>query len=313
MARCKKPSMTKQVEQRFKEMTAYGQSKHADRQDGGQAATKGKIYSYSTFQNYMDAGAKFANWAKAEHGCRDLDSARQYAGEYLAWRRDGDANDEAKSAWTVARDAAALAKLYGCSSSDLGCDLPSRHREDVTQHREHKWAGHFSEERNADLVAICKATGLRRHEIAALKPSDVREENGTVIVHVAQGKGGRSRDVECLSDAPLRLAQAAEAAGQEHVIEHISKYAPCHEYRREYAQELYDRYERDESELTAKDIYYCRGDMAGQRYDKAAMRHVSRSLGHERLEVVTHYLSHSGLTETETVTETEEVEEEADD
>lgn len=314
--RKKTKTIVYQVTERYKSMTAFGTSKHADREAGGQAAIKDKIYSYSTFENYVKAGTAFAVWARDEHGCRDLESARQYTGEYLAWRRDGDKDHDAKSAWTVARDAAAIAKLYGCSSSDLGCDLPSRRREDVTQHREHKWEGHFSEENNADLVALCKATGLRRHEVEALRPQDVRqEEDGRVIAHVVSGKGGKERDVECLSDAPLRLAQQADAEGRDKIIDHVPKYAPCHEYRRAYAQELYDRYERDESELTARDIYYCRGDMEGKHYDKGAMRRVSRSLGHERLEVVTHYVEHSGLT-TETIAtveeETEEVEE-ADD
>lgn len=297
--------MVRQVQERLTAKAAFGLSKH----DADMDVRKDHVYSYSTMSNYINAASLFAQWSRDTHGCRDIDDAKQYAGEYLQHRVDN-----GKSAWTVARDAAAIAKLYGCTSSDLGCNLPTRHRADIEQHREHKWAGHFSEERNADLVAICKATGLRRHEIAALKPSDVRrEENGTVIVHVAQGKGGRSRDVECLSDAPLRLAQAAEAAGQEHVIEHISKYAPCHEYRREYAQELYDRYARDE--LTEKDIYCCRGDLTGLQFDRQAMRIVSHNLGHNRLEVVTHYLS-KGVTETETIEivedETEEKEESDD-
>lgn len=100
--------------------------------------------------------------------------------------------------------------------------------------------------------------------------------------------------------------------GRDRVIEHIPKYAPIHEYRREYAQDLYDWIARPVDDLPAKEVYCCSGDQTGLYYDKAAMRTVSRALGHNRLEVVTHYLSH-GLTETETIEtveeETEELEE----
>lgn len=289
LARSKNGSILYQVKERYKEKKAFGQSKHDIRKEGGNEAIKDKIFSRSTFENYLHAGEAFAVWARDEHGCRDLDEARQYTGEYLSWRRDGDTDHDAKSAWTVARDAAAIAKLYGCSSSDLGCDLPTRNREDVTQHREHKWEGHFSEEKNSDLVDLCRSSGLRRREVAALRPEDVTQtDDGRTVIHVRKGKGGKERYVECLDDAPYQIAQAAQ--GSDHVIEHIPKYAPIHEYRRAYAQTMYDNLARDVDTLPRGEVYACRGSMAGIHLDKRAMRTVSRNLGHNRLEVVTRYL-----------------------
>ena len=270
----------------YDSMAAYGQSKHADKRANGNKPMQNKIYSYQTMRNYKANGIRFLKWARAEYRCKTLEEARTHVAEYL--QRGIDAH---KSAWTTRAEAAALAKLYHCGTRDFGVDLPSRRRSDVKQHRTGAEKGHFSEKNNADLVALCKATGLRRHEAAALRPENVAQTaDGRIQVHVVQGKGGKERTVTALNDAPLRLAQKASVEGRGTVIEHIPNYAPCHEYRREYAQELYERLARDTAALPRSEVYCCRKDRAGTHYDKAAMQVVSTALGHNRLDVVTAYL-----------------------
>lgn len=280
-------SIVRQAVDRLQGMAAWGQSKHQDKLANGGKPALDKIYSHSTMANYQDAAARFANWARATHGCKTLEAAQQHTGEYLQQRMD-----QGASAWTVRRDAAAIAKMYQCKTTDLGAQLPTRHRADVTQHRGDKSAGHFCVERHKDLVDLCRATGLRRHEVAQLRPSDVtRDSQGRVVVHVQQGKGGKSRDVVALSDRPYQIAQAAVAAGRDSVIEHIPKYAPIHEYRAQFAQEMYRQMARDTATLPRQEVYCCRSDRAGTHYDKAAMGAVSGALGHARLDVVTSYLN----------------------
>lgn len=286
----KRKSIIRQIQERLTGMAAFGQSKHADKAANGGYPARDKIYSRSTMDGYLDAAARFGAWARSEHGCRTLEDARAWTGEYLDHRQA-----EGLSAWTVRRDAAAIAKVYGCRTTELGSELPIRRRSEVTQHRGDRSVGHFDPERHADLVDLCRATGLRRHEVAALTTDDVyRDAEGRCMVHVAQGKGGKERTVVALSDAPLRVAAAARAAGSNRVIDHIPKYAPIHAYRREFAQELYDR-----SVAAAKGAqggsdgsrtYVCRGDKAGTVYDRDAMLVVSQALGHNRLSVVTAYL-----------------------
>lgn len=279
-------SIVRQAVDRLQGMAAWGQSKHQDKLANGGKPAPDKIYSHSTMANYQDAAARFASWARSAHGCRTLEEAQQHTGAYLQQRMD-----QGASAWTVRRDAAAIAKLYQVKTTDLGATLPIRHRANVTQHREGKSAGHFSESRHKDLVDLCRATGLRRHEVAQLRPSDVtRDSQGRVLVHVKQGKGGKSRDVVALSDRPYQIAQAAAAAGRDQVISHIPKYAPIHEYRAQFAQEMYHQLARDTATLPRSDVYCCRGDRCGTHYDKAAMGAVSAALGHARLDVVTNYL-----------------------
>ena len=279
-------SSVRQAVERLQGMAAWGQSKHADKLVNNGKPAMGKIYSYSTMVNYQDAAVRFVTWARATHSCKTLEAAQQHTGAYLQHRMD-----QGASAWTVRRDAAALAKLYQTKTTDLGAQLPTRHRGDVTQHRGNKSAGHFSPDRHKDLVDLCKATGLRRHEVAALRPSDVtRDSQGRVLVHVRQGKGGKSRDVVALNGRPYEIARAAQAAGRNSVIEHIPKYAPIHEYRAGFAQKMYDQIARDTTTLPRSEVYCCRSDRARVHYDKVAMGAVSSALGHSRLDVVTSYL-----------------------
>ena len=267
-------------------MAAWGQSKHADKARNGGKPARDKIYSYSTMDNYKTVAVHFAKWAREHHGCRDIDQARQYTGEYLRGRMDA-----GKSAWTVRRDAAALGKLYQCHTTELGVKLPGRHRADVKQHRSGASKGHFSEARNKDLVDLCRSTGLRRHEVALLRPDDVTQmPDGRTLVHVRQGKGGKARTVQALDHTPARLAEQASLAGRSTVIGHIPKYAPIHEYRAQFAQAMYAQIARDLRDLPSSEKYHCRGDRKGTCYDKKAMADVSVALGHNRLDVMTCYL-----------------------
>ena len=279
----KHKSIVRQAVERLHDMAAWGQSKHADKLENHGKPAMNKSYSYQTMDNYKNAAVHFAQWARETHGCRDIDDAKQYTGEYLRQRMD-----EGKSAWTVRLDAAALAKLYQVQTTELGVDLPARNRADVTQHRTNAEKGHFSEKNNRDLVDLCRATGLRRHEVAALRPEDVkRMPDGRVTVEVQRGKGGKHRIVTALNEKPLIIAQKAAQEGRETVIDHIPKYAPCHVYRREFAKALYDSKARDTSTLTEKEKYRCHAEREGTVYDKAAMKEISFDMRHNRLGVLT--------------------------
>lgn len=281
----KKKSLVKQATDRLQSMAAYGQSKHIDKLANEGKPALEKIYSYKTMINYQGSAARFAKWAKGQ-GCHDLEEARAYTGPYLQQRMN-----EGKSAWTVRAEAAALGKLYQVPTTALGVELPGRHREDVTQHRTHAWRGHFSETRHSDLVELCKATGLRRSELAQLRPDDIqRGPDGRVLVTVTKGKGGKARTLEALTNAPWRFAEAAREQGREFVVEHIPKYAPIHEYRAEFAREMYAQIARESAQLPPDQRYCARADRAGQWYDRDALKEVSEALGHSRLDVLMAYL-----------------------
>lgn len=53
--------------------------------------------------------------------------------------------------------------------------------------------------RSADLLAFARAAGLRRHELAAVKPKQIRRNaNGNVTLCDVKGKGGKVRDSDVL-------------------------------------------------------------------------------------------------------------------
>lgn len=282
----KKKSLIRLCVERMLGMCAFNQSKHKDKLRNNGKPARGKIYSGCTLSNYIAACCRFLKWVRREYGCADLDIARQYVGTYLRLRiRKG------MSAWTVRAEAAALAKIYQCSMCDFGVKLPKRRRRDVKQHRGNRWAGHYDSIKHKALELFCRACGLRRHEVAQLRPTDVyRSNKGNVIVHVRQGKGGKERFVIALNNTPLELAEQAAARGDKMIFPHVPKYAPVHTWRRAYASDLYHRLARPAEEIPRQEQYICRGERAGIIYDKRAMQAVSKMLGHSRLDVVTSYL-----------------------
>lgn len=277
----RRKSLVRQGMEKLLGMAAFGDSKFEDKKVNGGFPAREKIYSSVTMDNYIDYVSRFLRWAQETHSCRYLEEALPYVGEFLEQRI------QTQSAWTVRAEAAGIAKLFQVSMNDFGVELPKRSRDDIEQHRGEKWLGHFSPERNKDLVAFCLATGLRRHEVEKSSPDDVWEEDGQVFVQTV-GKGGKFRIVKALNNVPQRIAEAAAAAGQDLIFEHVPKYAPVHEYRAQFAKKLYEMVARPVEEIPREEQYICRGKKRGIVYDKNALSVVSVALGHGigRLDVV---------------------------
>ena len=282
----KKPSLIRQIVNRLLAMRSFKRSKHQDKIRNNGKPAGNCIYSGCTLSNYIAMCCRFGHWVRQAHGCNDLDAARQYVSAYLRLRIQ-----QGKSAWTIRAETAALAKLFQVSMSDFGVQLPTRRRRDVKQHHANRWVGRYDEKKHYLLEALCRACGLRRHEVAQLHPTDAyRSAKGNVIVHVRQGKGGKERFVIALNDLPLELAEQAAARGDKLIFSYMPKYAPVHTWRRAYAQDLYLRLARPVEEIPRQEQYICSGERAGIIYDKRAMQAVSKMLGHSRLDVVTAYL-----------------------
>lgn len=315
-------SLKYQASQRFNAMArrGFGTSKHDDqvaaRERGERyAPAKDKIYSSNTQKTYLSAACKFFEWCNDRGYKGDLDDQRSHVIEYLKDRQNGWTHNKSMSgcapirespcaATTVYRDAAALAKLYettidewrtGSTGNSDGIAFERRSYDKITRGRDPRtWQGHFSEEKNKDLVDFCRSCGLRRNEIETLKAENVYKDpvTGAVKVDVlkGKGKGGKARTVTCLDDTPLRLAQQALANGKEYVFDSLPKAAPIHWYRSDFAREVYARCARDTESLSSRELYHPRGGgMDGMVFDRAALKEVSLQLGHSRLDVVPHH------------------------
>ncbi len=290
----KRPSLTYQIQQELGSKLAIGESKHIDKHRitaEGRRLSDLKIYSYETYRTYQKHCNYFAGWAKSEYGCKTLADARQHVDTWLQKRID-----ERKSSYTIKTEAAALAKLYGCSTRDF-IPTPSRERACITRSRGEKGMDkHFSEARNAELAAFCRGTGLRRAELEQVCGIDlVRNPDGTYAVHVHTGsKGGRERLAPIIGTPDQQRAIVArfEATESESKVwGKVHSAADVHSWRAEYATAIYNTHARDVATLDRSERYDCRGDMAGQSYDRDALLEASQALGHNRISIVAeHYL-----------------------
>ena len=284
MGRTKRKSMRWQVEQALLDKLCIGQSRHeakkAAKKEG--KTTPDGIYSWSTYNAYKKHCIKFAEWAKSEKGCKTLEAAKQFIQEYLDMRVE-----QGLSAWTVHLDCSAIVKMYGASAIDLGLQVPERKRTDIKRSRykcEHD--RHVSEESNKDIIDFCKATGLRRHELVALRPENIHYVEGKVYVEVMRGKGGKHRTVEVLEEYTEYVAKYSEITA-DRVFEKVPQNIDVHSYRAWFACRWYEKLERPLETLSREQKYYCRNDKRGVVYDRKAMLKVSELLGHNRLNVIT--------------------------
>ena len=318
-----KKSLICQVSENLKGKLAIGESKHQDKINNIDSATK--IYSYGTYNVYLQQCIQFVKYCKQEHKCKTLDECKIYANEYLKLHIE-----KGYSPYTIKLQVAALSKLYSCSSTEF-IPTPPRKRKNITRSRNTniKCATEFEK--------FCLCTGLRRREITALRGSALIEKNGLYFIYIKNGKGGRERYAEICGtkeeiDFVINKMKNAENQKVFSKIPNID----IHAIRAAYAKRIYDKYKRNKSEYknerlimyhnrvvktyTSKNIdiennlefynyrpekgytlkpgykdvktaYYCRDDKKHTCYDRLALLKCSQNLGHNRTCIVAdHYL-----------------------
>ena len=158
-----------------------------------------------------------------------------------------------------------------------------RHRSEITRSREvvdndRRFQGKSHEA----FKEFCRSTGLRRHEFAQLEPGKLQLRDGRLWIVDVKGKGGKLRDIPVSGDEALVRRMMADPA---RYFRRLDSHEDIHSYRAEYACRIYREYARPLEELSRKEIYCCRGDMAGTHFDRQALQHVSWALGHNRIEI----------------------------
>ncbi len=299
MARKKNKSMKWQVEEVLLAKLCIGQSKHEAKKKKREELKKKNenlpegqrknkrvvlegIYSWNTYNDYKNKAIRFAEWAKKNYGCKTLESAKAYIQTYLENQAD-----LGQSAWTIKSKSSAICKLYGVSAEELYLHTSKRKREDIKRSRfdcEHD--KHVSEKKHRDIERFCKGTGVRRLELAAVYPKDIKYEKGILYVHVNQGKGGKTRDIPVHEDYYRDIDKYIGLPSNEPIFKNIPQNLDIHSYRTEFACSWYKKLARPLDTLTRKQKYYCKGDMKGVVYDRRAMMKVSKMLGHERINVI---------------------------
>lgn len=318
-----KKSLVCQVSETLKSKLAIGESKHQDKING--ISTKDKIYSYGTYNTYLQQCIQFVKWCKIAHKCKTLNECRQYADEYIQLNID-----KGMSPYTLKLQVAALCKLYSCSSTDF-ISTPPRKRKYIKRSRS------TNIKCTTDFERFCLCTGLRRREITALRGTALIEENGQYFIAVNNGKGGRKRIAE-ICGTPEEIVFVVDIMKNAEDRKVFSKipYTDIHAMRAMYANRFYNKYARPKSEYKnerlimyhnrviktyilknidiknnieyydyspqtgytmkpgykdVKSAYFCRQDKKHICYDRIALLKCSQALGHNRASVVAdHYL-----------------------
>ena len=259
-----------------------GVSKHAvDASDGVE-----RVHCRETLNTYSKQADRFVDYCYA-HDCKyDMEQARALVNPYLQEMIDSGK----MSASTIRTAGSALAKVFGCKSTDFGVTYPKRERAAIKRSR---YAAerdkHVSQTANELLITMARCTGLRRNEIAHLNGNDLIQENGRYYVRVGKAaKGGRPRKAMIIADSKemRMIVKAFQEAGHGKVFDHIHTKLDVHALRAQYACNLYKLYARPLDKLDRSEQYRCRKDKAGIVYDRKAMRIASDNLGHNRVEII---------------------------
>ena len=272
------------------------------------------IHSYNTYYQYLAICQQYAVWLAEHHpDTQKLAYAfrKGYAREYIQSMID---RDLAPS--TIARATSALAKLHRCNANDIHENRPERRYEDFTRSRT------YSEERYGKdvdkygmMAELCRMTGVREIELEHLYPECFHEDaDGKLSLHLdgkrQHTKGGKSRDVVILPRHQQRLREILETceAGKP-ICPKAPSHLDIHGIRSLYAMDYYAEVARSIEDIpanervplkhpkrdnkrpnqvrtTAPGVYTRQSD--GKKFDRKALLTVSRSLGHNRVDVMVH-------------------------
>ncbi len=280
--------------ERFDGLMAIGESRHAAKiatraASGTNAWTvsTGKIHSHTTRKVYQQHTFAFLNWARTVHRITRLEQVDERVDE-LATLYLTDHLACGRSAYTVQTERAALRMFFG--KRDLAADIaiPACTRTSIRRSRGSVPSDrHFQPAHWQAHLAFVYATGLRRSELRDLRVRDVfRGDEGTLFVHVKNGKGGRPREVPVLAEhEPDVLVVIQGRLPEEKVFASLPKHMNVHRSRRASAQARYLHHAPGKS-LPSTD-----GALKRSEIDREAVQHVSHALGHNRQDVVLrHYI-----------------------
>lgn len=292
MGAAHRKSIVRETIERFDTKMAIGQSRRDAKialSDEGRRAwsvSTGKIHSHKTRATYQEQCIRFVKWARQVHHVTSLEQLDPRADE-LATAYLQQQLTEGKSPYTLQVERAAFRLFFDNRTLASDVQIPRRERARITRSRGPKQHDrHFQPENWPELIRFAQATGLRRHEVRALRCRDIFSRDGQLLVHISSGKGGLERDVLVLPGCEVQvLAVSAGRDPDEVAISRIPKHMDVHSYRRKYAQALYLHY------APGRSLPSPTGRLKRDDYDAEAVLRVSQALGHRRKDVVLrHYL-----------------------
>ena len=292
-------NITIQLNRRIDELLRIGEKKVKvnGRVDG--------IHSVQTAESYRGTANRIGEVCKSM-GVRNIEDIDKGVIErYMESYRNA-------SMWSVSREVAATNKLLGTSYTprDFGFTQRRTYTSVKNNRGELPKTSDANKPENQDGLYFASVTGCRRSSITTVTANDaIRDEHGKIYAFHFCEKGGRERISLVLPseqgsltrwvDSKLKGGHSADAP----LIDYISKNAPCHRMRSEYARDLYaelkDAKERgiDVYEGRKYELFICRDKFdfsynnprfksdAPHNFQKDLALEVSFNLGHGRLDV----------------------------
>lgn len=253
--------------------------------DKAEADTKNKIYSKATFETYKQQFRHFADWLEKAHPeAFTLEDARGFVDEYLRHLIELE-----RSAYSISTAKAAIAKIMGVEATQF-ITTPPRLRADIKRSRGvAERDKHISDKKEEELARFTSATGLRRKEMTMVRAEDLFFKNGQAYLNIDKGtKGGKSRVAKIVGKTEEETKDIVKwiQSKEGRLFNKLSSNYDNHYYRATYANRLYNELKRDIDDIPAQERYVMRKERAGEVYDKQAMLHVSKALGHNRISVI---------------------------
>ena len=295
----KNKNITIQLNRRIDELLRIGEKKV---KVNGRVAT---INSVQTADSYRGTANRLGEVCKSM-GVRNIEDIDKGVIErYMEYYHNA-------SAWTVSREVAAANKLLGTSYTprDFGFTQRRTYTSVKNNRGELPKSSTANKPENQDGLYLASVTGCRRSSITTVTANDaIRDEYGKIYAFHFCEKGGRERISLVLPseqgnltrwvDSKLKGGHSPDAP----LVDYISKNAPCHRMRSEYARELYgelkeakergvDSYngrkyelfiDRDKYDYSYNNPRF-KGDVV-HGFDKDVALEVSFALGHNRLDV----------------------------
>lgn len=298
-----------------------GVSKHKARADkikaGSERHSSDIMHSDGTIDTYANVAKLYAKWmAEAHPDCRRLVIAhkRHYDREFIQHQKD-----KGLKGTTIKTYTSALAFLHTCTMNEVHANRPMVRTQDTTRSRsysEEKYNNQLryrrkrGETRVADIMQICRMTGLREDEAEQVRRSNFHWEQDRIICHLSGNndsrnlkpgertvwtKGGRERTIEILPVNNERLCEIlSRYQSDEKICSKIPDRIDIHGIRSMYACDLYQAFARPIEQISPKERTIENGedcpsryrDAQGKVWDRRALLRVSASLGHDRSSVV---------------------------
>lgn len=252
----------------------FGVSKHSDKASNQK---NGKIYSYDSYNNRQDVAKEFCSWMKDTHPevKRASGLTERHATEFLAKKSSEVSTNTLTNIRSQLKGiAGAINHTY--KTAEVSLDTPvmsgttDRNVKTVSMVKSDyvKLVDSYNDAYSTGAVGakVIYSSGLRASEVCTLKGSDITVKDGVATVHVANGKGGRMRDVvitdkervdtlKDISDHFMenRVCDIKPQSLEINISRHLNsietdqeyKYNSCHSIRKEYAQDTYDKHKSE--------------------------------------------------------------------